>query len=197
MIFGLLTAVPMFFMQWNFPRVPFPDFLNGETMPAVTIPPFGWIHVSARDPALADFHRRFQYVADDVLRATPVPRRSIFSDVERFGKMLAPVCSFISAISFGSSPADAMIALLSAGLSIISLFPLPATRRLHGLHDARLFINFLFWNKPPRSATTARCSPCGKAKNSHVVSRRTENGSSSFIAALPSRRSGCSFSSSP
>ena len=38
MMFGLLTAAPMFVMQWYFPRVPIPNFLNGETMPAVTLP---------------------------------------------------------------------------------------------------------------------------------------------------------------
>ncbi|MCA1658666.1 MAG: DUF4339 domain-containing protein, partial [Verrucomicrobiaceae bacterium] len=38
MLFGLLTAVPMFVLQWTFPKIPFPDLSSGAAaaMPPVT-----------------------------------------------------------------------------------------------------------------------------------------------------------------
>ena len=149
MVFGLLTAVPMFFMQWNFPRVPFPDFLNGETMPAVTIPPICWIMFLLVILLWPISTAGFQYVADDVLRGR---RRSLAAQfsatVERFGKMLGTgLLVYFSYFFWFFIPLTAMIALLSAGLSILSLFLYLLIGAFMVYMNARLFINFLFWEQ--------------------------------------------------
>jgi hypothetical protein len=149
MIFGLLTAVPMFVMQWYFPRVPMPDFLNGETMPSVTVPPICWIMFLLVILLWPISTAGFQYVADDVLRGR---RRSLAAQfsaaVERFGKMLGTgLLVYFSYFFWFFVPLTAMIALLSAGLSIISLFLYLLIGAFMVYMNARLFINFLFWEQ--------------------------------------------------
>jgi hypothetical protein len=149
MIFGLLTAVPMFVMQWYFPRVPFPDFLNGETMPSVTVPPICWIMFLLTILLWPISTAGFQYVADDVLRGR---RRSLAAQfsaaVERFGKMLGTgLLVYFSYFFWFFVPLTAMVALLSAGLSIISLFLYLIIGAFMVYMNARLFINFLFWEQ--------------------------------------------------
>src|SRR6184192_2428662 len=41
MCFGLLSAVPMFALQWTLPKIPLPDFSSGApaALPAQTLPP--------------------------------------------------------------------------------------------------------------------------------------------------------------
>src|SRR5437764_337200 len=124
MIFGLLTAVPMFVMQWYFPRVAFPDFLNGETMPAVTVPPICWIMLLLVILLWPISTAGFQYVADDVLRGR---RRSLVAQfaaaAERFGKMLGTgLLVYLSYFFWFFVPLTAMVALLSGGLSVVTLF---------------------------------------------------------------------------
>ena len=149
MVFGLLTTVPMFVMQWNFPRVPFPDFLNGETMPAVTIPPICWIMFLLIILLWPISTAGFQFVADDVLRGR---RRSLAAQfsaaVERFGKMLGTgLLVYFSYFFWFFIPLSAMLALLSTGLSIITLFLYLLIGAFMVYMNARLFINFLFWEQ--------------------------------------------------
>lgn len=149
MVFGLLTAIPMFVMQWNFPRLPFPDFLNGETMPAVAIPPICWTMFLLMILLWPISTAGFQFVADDVLRGR---RRSLATQfsatVERFGKMLSTgLLVYFSYFFWFFIPLTAMIALLSAGLSILSLFLYLLIGAFMVYMNARLFINFLFWQQ--------------------------------------------------
>src|SRR3954464_17207 len=37
--FGLFTAVPMFILQWNFPKVPLVNLSSGDPFPTVVVPP--------------------------------------------------------------------------------------------------------------------------------------------------------------
>jgi hypothetical protein len=101
MLFGLLTAVPMFVMQWHFPRVPIPDFLSGETMPTVTLPPICWIMFLLVILLWPISTAGFQYVADDVLRGR---RRSLLAQfsaaVERYGRMLGAFMVYMNARLF-------------------------------------------------------------------------------------------------
>ena len=149
MIFGLLTAVPMFVMQWYFPRVPFPDFLNGETMPTVTVPPICWIMFLLVILLWPISTAGFQYVADDVLRGRKRSLAAQFSAaVERFGKMLGTgLLVYFSYFFWFFVPLTAMIALLSAGLSVLSLFLYLLIGAFMVYMNARLFINFLFWEQ--------------------------------------------------
>ena len=149
MIFGLLTAAPMFVMQWYFPRVPMPDFLNGETMPSVTVPPICWIMFLLVVLLWPISTAGFQYVADDVLRGRKRSLAAQFSAaIERFGKMLGTgLLVYFSYFFWFFVPLTAMIALLSAGLSIISLFLYLLIGAFMVYMNARLFINFLFWEQ--------------------------------------------------
>jgi hypothetical protein len=149
LIFGLLTAVPMFVMQWYFPRVPMPDFLNGESMPTVTVPPICWIMFLLMILLWPISTAGFQYVADDVLRGR---RRSLTAQfsatIERFGKMLGTgLLVYFSYFFWFFVPLTAMLALLSAGISLISIFLYLLVGAFMVYMNARLFINFLFWEQ--------------------------------------------------
>lgn len=149
MIFGLLTAVPMFVMQWYFPRIAFPDFLNGEPMPTVTLPPICWIMFLLVILLWPISTAGFQYVADDILRGR---RRSLAAQfsaaIERFGKMLGTgLLVYFSYFFWFFVPLTAMIALLSAGISIVSLLLYLLIGAFMVYMNARLFINFLFWEQ--------------------------------------------------
>jgi hypothetical protein len=173
MIFGLLTAVPMFVLQWYFPRVPFPDFLNGETMPAVTVPPICWIMFLLVILLWPLSTAGFQYVADDVLRGRQRSLAAQFSAaVERFGKMLGTgLLVYFSYFFWFFVPLTAMVALLSAGLSAMSLLLYLLVGAFMVYMNARLFINFLFWEQTAafgddgaflavrESRELARCAP--------------------------------------
>jgi GYF domain 2 len=173
MLFGLLTAVPMFVMQWNFPQVPFPNFLSGEPMPTVTVPPICWIMFLLVILLWAISTAGFQFVADDVLRGR---RRSLAAQfsaaIERFSKMLGTgLLVYLSYFFWFFIPLTAMVALLSAGLSAVSILLYLLVGAFMVYMNARLFINFLFWeqtaafgNEGPllavrESKELARCLP--------------------------------------
>ncbi|HEX4630850.1 MAG TPA: hypothetical protein VH188_07770 [Chthoniobacterales bacterium] len=148
-IFGLLTAVPMFAMQWYFPRVPIPDFLSGEPMPTVTVPPICWIMFLLVILLWPISTAGFQYVADDVLRGRRRPLAAQFSAaLERFGKMLGTgLLVYLSYFFWFFVPLTAMVALLSAGLSAVSILLYLLVGAFMVYINARLFINFLFWEQ--------------------------------------------------
>jgi len=149
MVFGLLTAVPMFVMQWNFPRLPFPDLLSGESMPTISVPPICWIMFLLVILLWPISTAGFQFVADDVLRGR---RRSLAAQfsaaIERFGKMLGTgLLVYFSYFFWFFVPLTAMVALLSGGLSVISLMLYLLIGAFMVYMNARLFINFLFWEQ--------------------------------------------------
>src|SRR5256714_1896104 len=149
MVFGLLTAVPMFVMQWNFPRLPFPDLLSGESMPTISVPPICWIMFLLVILLWPISTAGFQFVADDVLRSR---RRSLAAQfsaaIERFGKMLGTgLLVYFSYFFWFFVPLTAMVALLSGGLSVISLMLYLLIGAFMVYMNARLFINFLFWEQ--------------------------------------------------
>jgi GYF domain 2 len=149
MVFGLLTAVPMFVMQWNFPRVPLPDFLSGEPMPTVSVPPICWIMFLLTILLWPISTAGFQFVADDVLRGR---RRSLAAQfsaaIERYGKMLGTgLLVYFSYFFWFFVPLTAMVALLSAGLSVFSIMLYLLVGAFMVYMNARLFFNFLFWEQ--------------------------------------------------
>ena len=173
MVFGLLTAVPMFVMQWNFPKVPFPDFLAGEQMPRVNVPPICWFMFLLVILLWPVSTAGFQFVADDVLRGR---RRSLAAQfsaaVERFGKMLSTgLLVYFAYFFWFFVPLTAMIGLLSGGLSVVSLLLYLLIGAFMVYMNARLFINFLFWEQTAafgdegallavrESKELARCAP--------------------------------------
>jgi len=149
MVFGLLTAVPMFVKQWNFAKVAIPDFMAGEQMPAVVVPPICWIMFLLVVLLWPISNAGFQYVADDALRGR---RRSLGAQfsaaVERFGKMLGTgLLVYFSYFFWFFVPFTALIALLSGGLSVLTLFLYLLVCAFMVYMNARLFINFLFWEQ--------------------------------------------------
>jgi hypothetical protein len=88
-------------------------------------------------------------VADDVLRGR---RRSLAAQfsaaIERFGKMLGTgLLVYFSYFFWFFVPLTAMVALLSGGLSVISLMLYLLIGAFMVYMNARLFINFLFWEQ--------------------------------------------------
>ncbi len=149
MVFGLLTAAPMFVMQWNFPRVPIPDLTSGEPLPTVSVPPICWIMFLLVILLWPISTAGFQYVADDVLRGR---RRSLAAQfsaaIERFGRMLGTgLLVYFSYFFWFFVPLTAMVALLSAGLSVVSIMLYLLVGAFMVYINARLFINFLFWEQ--------------------------------------------------
>jgi hypothetical protein len=150
MIFGLLTAVPMFVLQWSFPKVPLPDLSSGTgTIPPVIVPPICWLMFFLTILLWPISTAGFQYVADDVLRGR---RRSLGAQfaaaVERYGRMLGTgLLVYFSYFFWFFIPLTAMVALLGGGLSFISLFLYLLIGAFMVYMNARLFINFLFWEQ--------------------------------------------------
>jgi hypothetical protein len=151
LLFGLLTAIPMFVLQWYFPRIPLPDLSSGsmQAMPTVTVPPICWLMVLLLILVWPISTAGFQYVADDVLRG----RQRSFADqfaaaLQRWGRMLsAGLVVYASYFFWVFVPFTAMIALLSAGVSVLSLMLYLLVGAFMVYMIGRLFVNFLFWEQ--------------------------------------------------
>ncbi len=175
LLFGLLTAVPMFVLQWNFPKVPLPDLSSGsiEALPSVTVRPICWLMFGLVILAWPISTAGFQFVADDVLRGR---RRSVAEQfaaaTHRFGKMLSTgLLVYGSYFFWFFVPLTAMVALLAGGISVFSLLLYLLIGAFMVYMNARLFINFLFWEQTAafgeegvmgavrESRELARCAP--------------------------------------
>jgi hypothetical protein len=175
MLFGLLTAVPMFVLQWYFPKIPLPDLSSGsiETMPAMTVPSICWLMFALVILVWPISTAGFQYVADDVLRG----RQRSFADqftaaLQRWGRMLSTgLVAYASYFFWFFVPLTAMVALLAGGISVFSLMLYLLIGAFMVYMNARLFINFLFWEQTAafgdngallalrESKELARCAP--------------------------------------
>jgi uncharacterized protein DUF4339 len=151
LFFGLLTAVPMFALQWYFPPVPFPDLSSGsiQSLPRVIIPPACWFMLLLTILLWPISTAGFQFVADDVLRGR---RRSLMEQLSAalriWGRMLSTGLLVYGSYFFWTViPFSAMIAVLSSGLSVLSLFIYLAVGAFMVYMIGRLFINFLFWEQ--------------------------------------------------
>ena len=149
LLFGLLTAVPMFILQWNFPRVPLPDLTSGEPLPTVTIPPLCWFMFLLVILLWPLSTAGFQFVADDVVRGR---RRSIAAQfaasIERYGRMLgAGLLVYFSYFFWFFIPLTAALAVLSTGISLFSVTVYLMIGAFMIYMNVRLIINFLFWEQ--------------------------------------------------
>jgi hypothetical protein len=175
MVFGLLTAVPMFVLQWYFPKVPLPDLSSGsiEAMPTVTVPPICWLMLLLVILVWPVSTAGFQYVADDILRARPRSFAEQFTAaLQRWGRMVSTgLVAYASYFFWFFVPLTAMVALLAGGISPFSLFLYLLIGAFMVYMNARLFINFLFWEQTAafgdntallalrESKELARCAP--------------------------------------
>jgi hypothetical protein len=150
-LFGLLTAVPMFVLQWHFPRVPWPDLSSGsmKTMPGVTVPPICWLMLLLVILVWPVSTAGFQYVADDILRGRQRSLAEQFAaGVQRWGRMLSTgLVVYATYFFWVFVPFTAMIAILSAGISVLTLMLYLLVGAFMVYMIGRLFINFLFWEQ--------------------------------------------------
>jgi hypothetical protein len=152
MLFGLLTAVPMFVLQWTFPKIPFPDLSPGAAaaMPPVTLPPICVAMIVVLLLAWPVSAAGFQLVADDVLRGNRRSFQAQFSAaLQLWGRMLSiGLLVYASYFFWFFAPFTAMIGLLGAGeISAIGLLLCLLIGAFMVYMNARLFINFLFWQQ--------------------------------------------------
>ena len=175
LLFGLLTAVPMFVLQWHFLRVPLPDLSSRSTqaMPAVTVPPICWVMIALVILVWPISTAGFQYVADDILRGVQRSFAEQFAAaLERWGRMLSTgLVVYATYFFWVFVPFTAMIAILSAGISVLSLMLYLLVGAFMVYMVGRLFINFLFWEQTAafgdegallalrESKELARCAP--------------------------------------
>ncbi|PYJ11937.1 MAG: hypothetical protein DMF06_01175 [Verrucomicrobia bacterium] len=175
MFFGLLTAVPMFVMQWHFPKVALPDLSSGsiESMPAVTVPPICWIMFLLVILLWPVSTAGFQYAADDVLRGRRRSLKDLLSAaLQRWGRMLSTgLVVYASYFFWVLVPFTAMIAAVAGGLSALGLILYLLIGAFMVYMIGRLFVNFLFWEQTAafgddgallalrESKELARCAP--------------------------------------
>jgi hypothetical protein len=149
MVFGLLTAVPMFVLQWYFPKVALPDLSSRsmEAMPAVRVPPICWLMFLLVVLVWPVSTAGFQYVADDVLRARHRSLQDQFAAaLQRWGRMLSTgLVVYASYFFWVLIPFTTMIAILAGGISPFSVMLYLLIGAFMAYIIGRLFVNFLFW----------------------------------------------------
>jgi hypothetical protein len=150
MLFGLLTSVPMFVLQWTLPKIPLPDLTLGSyAIPSQTLPPISvamFIVLLLAWPVSA---AGFQFVADDIVRGRPRLIGVQFSAALRcwariFGAALLVYGSYFF---WFFVPLAAMIAFIGSGNSLLASLMIPLIGGFMLYMNARLFINFLFWQQ--------------------------------------------------
>jgi hypothetical protein len=150
MLFGLLTAVPMFVLQWTFPKIPLPDLASAASgaIPAPALSPICvamFVLLLLVWPVSAS---GFQIVADDVVRGEARSFGTQFSIALRYwSRMLsAALLVYGSYFFWFFVPLGAIFAFAGTGPLLASLMILLIGGFMVYM-NARLFINFLFWQQ--------------------------------------------------
>ena len=151
MFYGLLSAVPLFALQWTLPKLPLPDFLseNPVAIPAQTLPPTSVFMLLLFLAMLPISTAGMQLVADDILRGTPRPFAAQFSAaLARWGGMLgAALLVYGSYFFWIFAPFTAMLAVMAGGVSVLGLLLYLLIGAFMIYMIGRLFVNFLFWEQ--------------------------------------------------
>ncbi|MEY2489463.1 MAG: domain 2 [Verrucomicrobiota bacterium] len=150
MLFGLLTSVPMFVLQWTLPKIPFPDLASGSyTFPSQELPPICLVMFVLLLLAWPVSAAGFQFVADDILRGRARSLGVQFSAALRcWVRMFA-----VALLVYGSYffwffvPLAAMIAFIGIGNPLLASLMILLIGGFMVYMNARLFINFLFWQQ--------------------------------------------------
>lgn len=151
MFFGLLTSVPMFVLQWAFPKIPLPDLTSGVP-PSLPTPALSPVSVAMLVLLLFLWPvsaAGFQFVADDILRDRPRSIGAQFSMALRcWVHMLGAALLVYGSYCFWFFLPLAAIFTFSGGGNplLASLLILPIGGFMAYM-NARLFINFLFWQQ--------------------------------------------------
>ena len=149
MFFGLLTAVPMFALQWTLPNLPLPDLqMETYTMPTEKLPAicvYLFVVLLLVWPISA---AGFQLVADDIVQGRS---RSLGDQLAAAGRCWSRLFG-AALVVYGSFlfwlfvPLAAMLAFIS-GNPIVAMFVILLIGGFMVYMNARLFINFLFWQQ--------------------------------------------------
>ncbi len=196
-LFGLLTSVPMFVLQWTLPKIPFPDLSSGSyTMPSQTLPPISVAMLVVLLFVWPVSAAGFQFVADDILRGQPRSFGAQFSAALRcWGRMLTAALLVYGAYFFWFFvPFAAMLGLVSSGNSLLAVFMILLIGGFMVYMNARLFINFLFWHQ------TVVLEPNGSLaalRESRELARSVPEAPRARSAALPRRDHRVSLVASP
>ena len=151
MLFGLLTSVPMFVLQWTFPKIPLPDFTSGSpgAIPIPSLPPISAVMLLLLLLVWPVSAAGFQFVADDVSRGRPRSIGVQFSAALRcWAHMLAAALLVYGSYFFWFFvPLAALIAFTGSGNPLLGSFMILLIGGFMVYVNARLFINFLFWQQ--------------------------------------------------
>ena len=151
MLFGFLTSVPMFVLQWTFPKIPLPDLRSG-TPGAIQIPALPPISVAMLVLLVLVWPisaAGFQLVADDSLRGRIRSINVQFSAALRcwMDMLGAAVLVYGSYFFWFFLPLAAIIAFSGGGNLLLASFMVFLIGGFMVYMNARLFINFLFWQQ--------------------------------------------------
>ena len=151
MLFGLLTSGPIFVLQWTFPKIPLPDLMSA-TSGAISVPALPPISVAMLVLLLLVWPvsaAGFQIVADDALRGQSRPfGMQVSAALHCWGRMLAAALWVYGSYFFWFFvPLAAMIAFLGSGNLLLASLMILLIGGFMVYMNARLFINFLFWQQ--------------------------------------------------
>ena len=150
MLFGLLTSVPMFVLQWTLPKIPLPDLTLGSyAIPSQTLPPISVAMFVLLLLAWPISAAGFQLVADDILRGKPRSLGVQFSAALRCWVRIfaAALVVYGSYFFWFFVPLAAMIAFIGSGNPLLASLMILLIGGFMVYMNARLFINFLFWQQ--------------------------------------------------
>jgi hypothetical protein len=151
MLFGLLTSLPMFVLQWTFPKIPLPDLMSA-TSGAIVAPALPPVCVAMLVLLLLVWPvsvAGLQIVADDVLRGQARSFAAQFSTALRYWNRMLPAALLVygSYFFWFFVPLAAMIAFVGSGNPLLAALMILLIGGFMVYMNARLFINFLFWQQ--------------------------------------------------
>jgi hypothetical protein len=148
--FGLLTSGPMFVLQWTLPRIPLPDLASESyTFPSQTLSPICVAALVVLLLAWPVSAAGFQLVADDILRNRHRTLGEQFSMALRcWGRLFGGALLVYSSYFFWFFvPLGAMLAFIGSGNPFVASLVILLIGGFMVYMNARLFINFLFWQQ--------------------------------------------------
>jgi len=150
-LFGLLTSVPLFILQWTFPQMPLPSLTTGSpssmtmpTLPAITQVMLVLVILVWPISAVG-----FQFVADDIVRGRVRSFGGQFSTgLNYWARMLiAAILVYGSYFFWTLLPFTAVLAFRSSGNPALGSLMVFLIGGFMIYIVARLFVNFLFWQQ--------------------------------------------------
>ena len=150
MFFGLLTSVPFFVLQWTLPKIPLPDLASGSyALPSQELPAISVFMLVVLLLVWPVSTAGFQLVADDILRGQARSLGILFTAAMHCWVRVftAALLVYGSYVFWLLVPFTAMIAFLNSGNLLLASFMILLIGGFMVYMNARLFINFLFWQQ--------------------------------------------------